>query len=174
MASGQIVLVKILPYLKEYFIHRFGSEPIKATRDTKIFIILAPYLIRIPSKWRPPVSCDDGLLIELPYSHLINIQKYCYIDPRSYARINKKIYNLFCADLVMYVNHNVFEHNCEIQKAINDFIDLNEMNWDKTNFDTLKKIYYRYRFPESTTPCSKLLHASKSSFRLNINESIKP
>jgi hypothetical protein len=99
-SSGQIVLVKIPPYLKEYFIHCFGKEPIKARANTKLFIILAPYLERIPYNWRPPVSSADGLLIELPNNHIIRIQTYCYINPLNYGEIKKKLYNL----IIMYLN----------------------------------------------------------------------
>jgi hypothetical protein len=148
MANGQIVSVKIQPYLKEFFIHKHGSEPILAKRETKFFMFISQYLTIQPKNWRPPQESLDTLLIELPKNNdVIDIRKYNYISPRHYGEIKTYIYGLFFGAFISYMNQKVFHENWAIKYAIINFCDEHNMCWSKTNYDTLQKIYYRYRFP---------------------------
>ena len=164
MSSDRIVKLKIHPYLKEYYIHRFGPEPIKAKLKTKLFRLIFNYLVRIPFNWRPPVSSEDTLLIELPYSDYIDVRSMCYIDPCSYGKISTLLYNLFYCDYVRYMDKCVYKGKKDIKTSIEEFIDVNQMSWDKTNYETLKKIYQRYRYPEKIKVKRKLAaHEKKNS-----------
>lgn len=148
MASGQIVAIKIPPYLKEFFIHRHGAEPIKATQATKFFVVLAQYLAHKTNKWKPPVASEDTLLIELPYNKVINVRSMNYIPESSMPEIKKYIYGLFYGSYISYMNNKVLRERWSIKYTIINFIDEHDMNWNKTNYETLKKIFDRYRHPE--------------------------
>jgi len=147
MSSGHIVAVNIRPYLKDYLINRFGKEPIKATMRNKLFPFLVKFLTPIPKRWRPPVKEEGTLLIELPFNDAVNIRHLNYINPRHYVKINTYLYGLFYYHFIEYMNEKVIEKRWQIKYAIVNFIDVNNMNWDCTNYETLKRIYYRYRFP---------------------------
>ena len=155
MPSGQIVSIKIAPYLKEFFIYKHGAEPIRATRETKFFMFICQFLSRKPKKgWKPPVVSEDTLLVELPYNEFIKIRDYCYINPRFYPEIKTYIYGLFYGAFISYMNKRCIHEKpaWSIKYAIINFIDEFNMSWNKTNYETLKKIYYRYRNPE----CEKI------------------
>ena len=156
MASGQIVAVKIPPYLKEFFIHRHGDEPIKATQATKFFVVLAQYLTHKPKGWKLPVITEDTLLIELPYNKVINVRSMNYIPECSMPEIKKYIYGLFYGAFISYMNDKVLKDHWSIKYAIINFIDEHNMNWNKTNYETLKKIFDRYRHPEQKKDEKKL------------------
>jgi hypothetical protein len=148
MASGQIVSIKITPYLKEYFIYRHGCEPIKASRETKFFMFMARYLEHKPVKWKMPDESDDTLLIELPYNEIIDVRNLCYISPKYYPEIKSYVYGLFYGAFISYMNPRVIKEHWSIKYSIVNFIDEHNMSWNKTNYETLKKIYDRYRHPE--------------------------
>ncbi len=150
MSSGHIVSIKIRPYLKDYFVNRFGgSEPIKATTTNKLFTFLIQYLTPKPKKWKLPVSADDILLIELPYNDELNIRCHNYIHPRHNTAITSYFYGLFYAQFIEYMNRKCLENQWQVKYAIINFIDKNNISWCRVNYDSLKRIYYRYRFPES-------------------------
>lgn len=149
MASGQIVAIKIPPYLKEYFVFKYGAEPIKAYRETKIFMFISRYLARKPKKWKPPIASDDTLLIELPYNEVIDIRTLCHIAEKNMPEIKTFIYGLFWGEFIDYMNRKTFKENWTMKYAIINFCNDHNMNWGKTNYDTLQKIYYRYRKPEN-------------------------
>jgi hypothetical protein len=148
MASGQIVAIKIPPYLKEFFIYKHGAEPIKATRETKFFIFISQYLTRKPKGWKPPVTSDDTMLIELPHNEVLEVRTYCYISEKNMPEVKTYIYGLFFGAFISYMNEKVLNQEWAIKYAIINFCDEHNMSWTKTNYETLQKIYYRYRFPE--------------------------
>lgn len=156
MASGEIIGVKIQPYLKEFFIHRHGPEPIKATQATKFFVVLAQYLTNKGKGWRPPISNDEILLIELPFNKILNVRSRNYIPEHSMPEIRKYLYGLFYGAFISYMNDKVLRDNWAIKYAIINFIDEHDMSWDKTNYETLKKIYDRYRHPKQKKDEKKL------------------
>lgn len=147
MSSGQIVSIKIAPYLKEFFIHKHGSEPIRASRETKLFMFISRYLTRKPKGWKPPEEEEDSLLIELPHNELIEVRNWNYISPKYFPEIKTYIYGLFYGAFISYMNKRCIHEKpaWSIKYAIINFIDEHNMNWNKTNYETLKKIYYRYR-----------------------------
>jgi hypothetical protein len=167
MSSGQIVCIKTRPYLKDFFINRYGpGEPIKATCTNKLFPFLIEFLTQKPKDWKPPVADNFLLLIELPYTDSINVRCRNYIHPNNYPAINSFIYGLFYAQFIQYMNEKVIEQQWQIKYAVINFVDQNNMKWDTSNYDTLKRIFYRYRFPES----DKLKENSKNiltTFREN-------
>jgi hypothetical protein len=173
MASGQIVAIKIQSYLKEFFIFRHGPEPIKAVRETKLFMFISPYLSKKPKTWKPPVPSDDTLLIELPYNEVIEVRTYCHIADKYMPEIRTYIYGLFWGTFINYMNQKVIGEKWAIKYAIIQFCDSHNMNWGKTNYETLQKIYYRYRFPEGEKidekNCNKFLRSDGRKKSLTVH-----
>lgn len=150
MSSGHIVAIKLRPYLKDFFINRCGeTEPVKATITNKLFPYLVQYLTPKPKNWKPPVSAPDILLIELPYNNYINSRTLNYINPRNYTAIKSYFYGLFYARFIDYMNDRVLLKKWQVKYAIMNFIDENNISYNNANYDSLKRIFYRYRFPES-------------------------
>ena len=148
MSSGHIIAIKTRPYLKDYYINYFGgSEPIKATVTNKLFPFLIHYLTPKPKNWKPPEPAADILLIELPYNDEHNVRYYNYIHPRHNRPIASYLYGLFYAQFIRYMNEKVMQERWQVKYAIYNFLD--QHNIDCTNYETLQKIYYRYRYPES-------------------------
>jgi hypothetical protein len=150
MPSGEIVEISLKQksYLKEYFIHQYGQEPITASIRNKLFPFLAKYLTHRPKGWKPPVSKNDNLLIELPYSEHINVRALNYISPKHFSEIRSFLYGRFYGDFITYMNEKHHKYGWQKKYAIIRFIDDNNMNWDKADYETLKKIYDRYLYPE--------------------------
>ncbi len=175
MPSGQIISLKIPPYLKEFFVFRHGVEPIRASSETKFFMFLVQYLTHKPVGWKMPVESADTLLVELPYNKLINVRTLNYISPKHFPEIKTYIYGLFYGAFISYMNNKVIREHWSIKYAIINFIDEHNMSWNKTNYETLKKIFDRYRNPESkkkkenilTTPATKKRQFRPSSVPQN-------
>jgi hypothetical protein len=149
MSSGHIVAIKLTPYLKDFCIKRYGpGEPIKATTTNKIFTFLKEYLTPKPKKWKPPVPGEDVLLVELPYNDEVNVRCHNYINPRNNAELKSFFYGMFYAAFVTYMNEKVIGEGWQVKYAIINFMDLYDISY-KANYDSLKRLYYRYRFPES-------------------------
>jgi len=148
MSSGEIVAIKIKTYLKDYFTHKFGEEPIKATNDNKLFPFLLRYLKPKPKKWKPPVSSSDILLLELPFNRSVNIRHCNYIHSKDFSSISSFFYGIFWSNFIEYMNKKVIDERWQIKYSIIHFMDTNNIQFDKVNYDSLKRIYYRYRFPD--------------------------
>lgn len=89
MSSNQTVYIQLRPYLKDYFVKKLGPEPIKATSKNKLFILLLPYLTKVPKNYNPSNFKDNKfLLLELPFNELVNVRCYNYIDPKIMERYN--------------------------------------------------------------------------------------
>jgi hypothetical protein len=149
MSSGHIVCIKTRPYLKDFFVNRYGpKEPIKATTTNKLFPYLLQYLTPKPTGWKPPCSENDLLLIELPFNDELNIRCYNFIHPRHYPIINSFFYGLFFAQFIDFMNDKVIKQQWPVKYAIINFMFDNGI-LDKGEYDSIKRIYYRYRFPET-------------------------
>jgi hypothetical protein len=146
--SGEIVEVRIKPYLKDYFINQFsdnGEEPVPATTANKLFPFLSMYLTHRPKGWKPPISKENNLLIELPWTDKFNVKSLNYISPKHFSEINSFLYGRFWGDFITYMNQKM-KKRWQQKYAIIRFIDDNGMNWNKADLETLKKIYYRYLY----------------------------
>ncbi len=148
MSSGHIVAIQVKPYLKEFIINRYGQEPIKATSSTKLFPLFAPFLTHKPVGWKPPEPSENRLLFELPHNKVIDVRSLNYINPRHFPEINSFFYGLFYGQFIRYMNDKVIKLRWQAKYAIINFVDENNISWNKANYETLKKIYYRYRFPD--------------------------
>lgn len=146
MSSGEIVEVRIKPYLKNYFINQYGEEPIKATTSNKLFPFLLQFLTYRPKNWKPPESRADNILFELPYSEYVNVRSMNYISPKHFSEISNFFYGKFWGDFISYMNEKMFRKRWQQKYAIIRFMDDNNMDWNKTDMETLKKIYYRYLY----------------------------
>lgn len=144
MSSKITVEINLRPYLKEYIINRYGQEPVKASNANKIFPLLFPYLTKIPLKYKP-LSGPGVIRFELPYNELIEVRNNKYINPRNFGAIQSYFYGLFTIDFTGYVNENVLNKNLPIKTSIISFCDEYNITYDFANYDSLKRIYLRYR-----------------------------
>jgi hypothetical protein len=148
MPSGIIVAVKTKPYLRDYIVKKYGStEPVKATISNKLFPMLSRYLSKKPIGWRPPEAGNDTLLFELPYTtdRFLDTRNYCFINPDHFTEINSFLYGMFYCDFTEFVNNKCIKLKWGYRFAIINFMEVNEISFDKIEYDSLKRLYYRYR-----------------------------
>lgn len=142
MSSGITVRVKMKSYLQDYVIHRYGGEPIKATSSNKLFPLLFPYLGKTPADYKHSM---EGVAFELPYNELLNIRYNNYIAPKYFSEIQSYFYGIFFHDFVKYMNQMVLSEDMPIKTAIINFCLEREISFDRVSYDSLKRIYLRYR-----------------------------
>jgi len=149
MSSGIIIAVKTRPYLKDYIVNRYGngSEPVKASTANKIFPLLSQFLTHKPKEWKLPESSQDTILFELPYNELLNVRTLCYIHEDHFPGITSFFYGMFHTHFVTYMNNKCLDKSprWRFKYAIYNFMDEYEISIDKVNYDSLKRIYLRYR-----------------------------
>ena len=152
MSSGIIVAVKTKPYLKDYIIFKYGGqEPVKATIPNKLFPMLSRYLTKKPVGWRIPVATEDTILFELPFtdSKFLDIRSHCYINPKHFKDISSFFYGLFYSEYTIYMNKHCIDKErgilWQFKYGIINFMDSNNICFDKINYDSIKRIYQRYR-----------------------------
>jgi hypothetical protein len=148
MSSGIIVAVKTKPYLKDYIVFSHGgTEPVKATMANKLYPMLSRYIIRRPIGWKPPEASDDTILFELPYNKIMDARQHCYISPDNFSDISAFFYGLFYTHLIIYMNENCLgeKNKWQFKYGIVKFMDDNNICFDKINYDSIKRIYQRYR-----------------------------
>lgn len=148
MSSGIIVSVKTKSYLKDYIINKYGeegSETVKATSANKLFPLIARHLTRKPAGWKPPVSNSENLLLELPYSDRLDITTLCYIDREHFVEINSFLYGMFYCHFTTDMNDMCLKKKWSYKYSIMHFMDSNGISYSKIEYDSLKRIYARYR-----------------------------
>ena len=150
MSSGIIVSVKTRPYLKDWIVEKYGAgeEPVKASSSNKLFPLLAQYLSHKPNDWKPPKQTDDSVLFELPYNEVFEVRNMSFIHEKNFPEISSFFYGMFHTSFVRYMNEKCFSENRKrwrFKYAIYRFMDENNISIDKINYDSLKRIYLRYR-----------------------------
>jgi hypothetical protein len=147
MSSGILVEVKLRPYLQDYVINKYEGDPVvKATAKNKIFPLLFPYLSKIPSDYKPLKDC---IKFELPWNHMIDVKTYQYIHPKYFGDIQSYFYGIFYVEFVSYMNHAFYEENLQLKTSIINFCLDHEISFDNANYDSLKRIYSRYRYTDN-------------------------
>lgn len=141
--QGKIIAINLPPYLKQFLIHIYGKEPIKLKRTTKLYILLVQYVAYIHEGWQIPDISENVLHIELPYNILIERSRLGYIPPRSNHEIKQFICGLFYGEFIQYMYGKVLKEKWCIKYAIINFIDQYDINYNRTNYETLKKIFNR-------------------------------
>ena len=146
MAENPIfVSVKIRPYLADYIIYHYGQHPIKANEKSKIFPLLSSYLTHPPPKYRPHVPGPGWITFELPYNKVIDIRRNNYISPKHFSEIQSFFYGMFYSHFVLYMNEQCLKNKLPFKSAIITFMDENNISYDRFQYDSLKRLYFRYR-----------------------------
>ena len=137
--------VKIRPYLKEYIVNRYGSEPVAATSANKVFPVLAEFLTKVPRDYKPFYNSLNYVRFGLPHNKIIEVRSMNYIHPLHFGKIQTYFYGLFQFDFLNFMNKFVVQEGYPIKTSIINFCELNNMSFDTANYDSLKRIYLRYR-----------------------------
>lgn len=149
MASGITTQIIIRPYLKDYMINKYGEgkHPIPATTRNKLFPFLFSFLTKTPKNYKPLNPLLPGVLsFELPYNeYLVNIRYNSYISREKFGEIQSFLYGIFYNDFTRHMRKVCEIENFTIKKGIIDFCVSNEISFDYANYDSLKRIYLRYR-----------------------------
>jgi hypothetical protein len=87
------------------------------------------------------------LHIRLPFNKVINKSKLGYFSEQSMRKIKDYIYGIFYAQFIDYMYDKVVVGGWNVKYAIVNFIDKFDMQWNPTNYETLRKIFDRYRNP---------------------------
>ena len=140
-----LVSVEIKPYLVDYFKHHYGGHPIKVNSRSKLLPFIHDHLSRPPVKYRPLKNENKILTFQLPWNKIIDIRKLNYISPRKHKLFNTYFYNKFHHHFTTYMNEACNENNCSYKTAIENFMLENCISFDRFQYDSLKRLYLRYR-----------------------------
>lgn len=151
MSSGITVIVKLKPYLKEWVLKRYGPEPVRASSSNKIFPMLAGYLSSVPADYKPIHPDSKHIAFELPYNKILDIRNKSYISPKYYGQIQSFFYGQFYFDFVLWMNKCVIDQRFSFKWSIVQYCVENDISFDHANYDSLKRLYLRYRKREDLT-----------------------
>jgi hypothetical protein len=144
-AEPTLVSIYLRPYLVDYFVNFYGEHPIKADEKSKLLPMLAQYLTCAPAKYRPLIPGKNVITFALPYNKTRDIRCYNYISPDNFSKIQSYLYNLFRWHFFDYMDKQCLHKNIPYKVAIINFMDYNNISFDNFQYDSLKRIYFRYR-----------------------------
>ncbi len=152
------VALKLKPYLKEFLICKLQEEIHYSSRKSIIGAIIEPLVEYIPKGTNPSTKSEDDFTFTIPYNFnkLDARQHTIYISEHN-QRIFERILNLYFKEVFFsYMDDKVRYHN-EIQKCILLFCSDYNITFNKINFESLKKAYYRYRQKKTPQNCPWLV-----------------
>jgi len=143
MSEKITIDIQLRPYLKEYIDCKFSLR--YDERNNLVHAIIKPFIKRIPLNYKPK-ECEKNkviLTIEIPKHMRVETRdgKY-YIPDESQKDIERIIYAHFKDALFSFIDDKIRYTN-EIKKCILQFCSDNNITFDETNYETLKKAYYR-------------------------------
>ena len=145
--KNPFVSIRLRPYLRDWVINNYGvdaMEPVLATQGNKLFPFISSYLTKVPEKYKEPIG-KEYLRIYLPFNNVMQVRNLQYIDKDHYAEIQSFFYGRFYTKFILYMNDHYLKHRFQIKPSIIKFCEENNINFDYANFDSLKRIYSRYR-----------------------------
>lgn len=136
------VKIKLKPYLKEYVECRY--LPTFADPKNFLRVVVKPFLERIPKNYQyKPCSDSNAITLSVPLLSDTYIgDGKVYISDKNQAHIERIIYAHFKDALVAYVDDKV-RYEVEIKKCLLQFCSDCQITFNDTNYETLKKMYYR-------------------------------
>lgn len=140
-----LVSVEVPPYLAQYLMHYYGEHPIKARKKTRIFSFISDHVQQTPVHYRPPKPSNKLVTFELPYNRRYDIRRMNYIPPRHFPAIKNYFRNIFLHNFIHHMDEHCLKGNMQYKTAIINFMDENEISFDYFQYDSLKRIYFRYR-----------------------------
>lgn len=145
MQDNITVKIRLKPYLKEYIECKLGNR--YDERNNLILTIIKPFVQRIPSDYKSSraINKDELLEVKIPIHMKCETRdgKY-YINDDNLDDIERIVYAHFKDALFSFMEDKV-RYNPEIKKCLLQFCSDNNITFNKTNYDTLKKAYYRAR-----------------------------
>lgn len=144
--NGRIVSVIVPPYLKDYIIFiNGGSHPVPLCESSKLLPGIHASLTPAPKNWHRPLESSNVLFFQIPFNEVIEARKKFYISAENNVRIKMYLAAKFHYDFVSWVSEKHIHENIPIKKAILNFIVDNDISQLKDNYETLAKIFQRWR-----------------------------
>lgn len=146
MAKNPILVsVEVSPYLAEYLKHYYGEHPIKANTKSNIYPFISRFIQPSPPNYRPLKPSRKILTFELPYNEVHDIRKKNYIPERCFSTIQTHFRHIFLHNFIHHMDQHCLIGNMPYKTAIINFMEENEISFDYFQYDSLKRIYLRYR-----------------------------
>jgi hypothetical protein len=165
MSDQVTIQIKILPYLKEFIEAKHGN-PALASSNTAFGVILKPFLEPIPiGVTVKPVKGNDVLTIIIPkYDNSPGSFQNVYISESNQIEF-ETAYRSYFKELFFSAVDDKFRLVGSYKKTILQFCSDNNITYTKINYETLKKLYYRYRKKTESDP--KKITQKQNIFRRN-------
>jgi hypothetical protein len=145
MPSDIIIDVKLnKPFLKEFIISMYKSDPVIASTKNAIGIFIKQ-LLEKPPKELKHIKNDESNTIKiiLPNYNDKRINSCNYISEHNQNLFSSFIFSLFRDMFFTYINERL-KLGFQKKDSILQFCYDNNISFDKTNYETLKKLYDRY------------------------------
>ena len=145
MTDNVTVTIKLKPYLKEYIVCKLANR--FDDRNNIILAIVKPFIERIPAGYKPisQPTDEEHLEVKIPTFESVETRDgKVYISKENQENIERIVHAHFKDALFSYIDDKA-RYTPEIKKCIMQFCADNNITYNHTNYDTLKKAYYRAR-----------------------------
>lgn len=159
--------IKLEPYLQEYLTCKL-NDPVFASGRNIIGAIIRPFLELVPKNKTPERTLGtNSFTFEIPHQDWIdNRAGTVWISPYNQKNVERILKAHFKDALFSYVddkrryrimdnNGKVLRRSC-IKDILLQFCSDNNITFNKVNYETLKKIYYRKTVENSALFSKKL------------------
>lgn len=145
MDERQKVAIKLPAYLKDFFTHEFGPEPISLTYASKIYPLLIQYISNVPKNWTLPEASQEVLHILMPNNKIVTSGRLGYFGENAMREIKSYVFSIFFARFISYMGEKVEVEKWNPKYAIINFMDRYDIIYNAKSYGALKKIFERYR-----------------------------
>lgn len=151
------ISIEIKPYLKYFLLHQYGSEPIPATKNNIIGLIIDPLLEKSPREFLPGLKNEVNsatIEIELVFQHKFQKRKnpdyYFFLSRDSEKQFENCINRIFWDLFFLHMDSRILfckKHRLSIEykSLIDEFVSTYNLPEEYCSFEMLKKAYYRHR-----------------------------
>lgn len=142
--SQHFVYIRLKPYLRQWIVNEFGSEPISFPKGSAEADLLESLLAKKPRSGADFPLDESMIAIELPFYKHKNVRDYNYLSPRAQKAIERMIYIRFQVQMWEEL-HTVDNTYRIIGDVIYAWLEAHGIEPTAQNWETVRQMYYRKR-----------------------------
>lgn len=136
--------IPVKPHVRKYLIKVFGSDSFHLVKGNHILLMINRMMERPPFGWRPRKvdTCKVTVIISDDTSRRV---PGIYISEANIKTFNNYIADLMRSELYYTVDAGLKYTGQDIKDLIMEFREKYDIQESDLAFETMKKMYYRYR-----------------------------
>jgi hypothetical protein len=145
MSERPSVYITLKPYIKAFYISKYGNGPLFFKKKDKINHLLSMLLVKRPPDYKEEIPDRENTLeVSIPFFDHININVYNYLSCRSKKTFERRLRQRFWVAFEDDIEKLILE-GFSPGEAIAFFIEKNHLPDDETTESTLRKEIYRVK-----------------------------